>query len=88
VFNDRKASVVQPDRGTAFPSTRSTSVVRRSDSGPRFAAAAAHTSVEPAERAPSGDWLVMVIGVALGLVISVSGFAAVAHIWVTAGMIR
>lgn len=87
VFNDRKAPV-QTDRPLAFPSMRSASVIRRPDSGQRLSITAAQTSLESAERSDSSDRLVAVVGVALSVILTMSAFAAIAHIWVNAGMIR
>jgi len=44
--------------------------------------------VESTEHKSSTDWVVMLMGVAFGVVVSVSAFAAIANIWLNAAMIR
>jgi hypothetical protein len=86
MFTERK-STAYTDNVSAFPSTRGASVLR-SDGGRRFAPATASTVADSTERKPSTDWVVMLMGIAFGVVVSVSAFAAIANIWLNAAMIR
>ena len=86
MFTERKSTAFN-DNVSAFPSTRGASVIRP-DGGRRFATAAAPTVAESTEHKASTDWVVMLMGVAFGVVVSVSAFAAIANIWLNAAMIR
>jgi hypothetical protein len=88
VFNDGKASVVQTDKAPAFPSTRNASVIRRPDNSQRVALVAVAPPVVSATRSNSYDRSVTVMGVVFSLIFAMSVFAAIAHVWVNAGMIR
>ena len=88
MFNHTKASAVQADRASAFPSTRSASVVRQPDGGRHRSTTAAQTSLELAERPDSSDRLGAVMGFALSFILTMSALAAIAQIWANAGMIR
>lgn len=88
MFNHTKASAVQADRASAFPITRSASVIRRPDGGRHLSTAAAQTSLEAAERSDSSDRLGAVMSFALSVILTMSALAAIAHIWANAGMIR
>jgi hypothetical protein len=88
VFNHTKASTVQADRASAFPSERSASVIRRPDGSRHLSTTAAQTSLELAERSDSSDRLGAVMGFALSFTLTMSALAAIAHIWANAGMIR
>lgn len=88
MFNHRKASAIEANRVSAYPSTRSAIVIRRPDTGRSISPTAAQTSAEPAERSGSGDRFAVVMGFALSLALAISGLAAIAHIWANAGMIR
>jgi len=85
VFTERNSTAFN-DNVSAFPSTRGASVIR-TDGGRRFAATTP-TVVESTEHKSSTDWVVMLMGVAFGVVVSVSAFAAIANIWLNAAMIR
>ena len=86
MFNQTKASAVQPGRKSVFRSTRSAGAIRGSEDGRHLCATATQTFVEPAERSDSGGWFDTVIGFSLSFALLVSGLAVVAHIWANAGM--
>ena len=87
MFNYRKASAAEANRATAFPSTRSASIIRRPDGGRRLPAAA-QTSVEPDRYPDPEDRRGAIIGIALSVILASSALLAMAHIWANAGMIR
>ncbi len=86
MFNQTKASAVQPARESVFQSTRSARAIRRSESGRHLYATTAQTFVEPAERPDEGGRFATVIGFSLSFALLVSGLAVLAHIWANAAM--
>ena len=83
MFNKNKVQI-QTD-AASFPSERSASAIRRPENRQRFAPVSA---IAPVESPSSHDRSVTLMGVVFSLAFAISAFAAMMHIWVSAGMIR
>jgi hypothetical protein len=80
--------ILVPTEAPSFPSERAASAIRQPDNRQRLEPPAAIVPIESAVRSNSRDRSVTVMGVVFSLAFAISGFAAIMHIWVNAGMIR